>query len=151
MVLIAAGCNSNQPATTSSSSGGFNADLVIPKQKCQDDYKKWSQKTGEYNGGFDQAIRAHFNATLNTCLVDYMNTALDANKLTISQTSKVIDIYNSDKSLLELDIYTQAYNGIKPGLYLYENGNQVKSFFGDPKKKFDEKRAALFEEPAPSY
>ncbi len=118
----------------------FNSKLVTEKQKCQEAFTKYNANNG-YTG-----IRAHFNANLNTCLVDDLYNRPDG----IVQTSSVIDIYDGSRKLLELDIFLKPEAGIAVGQYLYENGKKI-NVLGDVLKEYDKRRAVLFEEPTPNY
>ncbi len=121
----------------------FNPALVTEKQKCQNAFEKWID---ENTGSGSIATRAHFNPNLNTCLVDYSNN----DNIGHSDSSKVIDIYDSNKVLLELDILLPGNIIGKVGSYLYENGKEV-NVWGDAGREYRRREALLFEEPAPNY
>ncbi len=118
----------------------FNRDLVIEKQKCQDAFKKWETENTPPKG----IGRVHFNSTLNTCLVDYNFKSFDN-----GHVSTIIDIYDGDRRLLELDDNLQSTVLISKGLILYENSQVVKTT--NPAEEYYKRRAALFEEPVRNY
>lgn len=143
VLLLAAGCNTIN-SDTSSSQSSFDPSLVQAKQQCQDSFQKWAKEnTGSGTNGTDQAIRAHFNPSLNTCLVDYIYNRADG-----TQQNSVIDIYENRK-LLELDIESQSTP--QPGMFLYDHGQAVKLLFGDLGEEYNKRRSALFEEPVANH
>ncbi|SRR5216684_774301 len=131
--------NSYQPLAAQQQ---FNPELVATKQKCQDALVKWNQENTRTNSaGSDYGIRAHFNASLNACLADYLFNRSDG-----VQVSKVIDLYEN-RTLLELDI--DPHTSMSPGEFLTDNGSVVK--VENPAKEFGIRRAVLFEESPPNY
>ncbi len=131
--IVPAEQTNNKSITTQQPS--FNPDLVVAKQKCQDAFIKYNAD----NGG--TGIRAHFNASLNTCLVDDLYNGPNA------QTDTVVDIYDSYRKLIELDIFTKPEITIPVGEYLYVNG--VKFATSEPAKEYDRRRYKLLELPLP--
>ncbi len=117
----------------------FNADLIVAKQKCQESFTQYNEQN-QHTG-----IRAHLNAKLNACLVDDLYNRPDGDV----QTSSIVDIYDSNRKLLELDIFTKPEASIPAGAYLFVNGVKILTF--NPAKEYDKRRAALFEEPVPNY
>jgi hypothetical protein len=126
----------------------FNPALVEARQKCKADAQQWFQTklaaltaALSTNNWTDSLTEAHFNGSLNTCLVLYTSGKTDGSE----QISQIIDIYQ-DRILLELDIYTDVHSAFF-GTHLYENTNAVKLWpWENTLTVYEAKKSTLLEE-----
>ncbi|MDE2001314.1 MAG: hypothetical protein KGI60_01960 [Patescibacteria group bacterium] len=119
------------------SANQFNPALVAEKQKCQEAFLAW--KAGHNDA---MSPRFHFSPSLNTCLVEYSWENLSG----LDFLERVIDIYDSNRVIVEMDLEKQGTITGEAGNYLLVNGTYITPANGDVASEYNKRASSLFKD-----